>query len=153
MIKRTVSTAAQVRPLMEKIASSLIQGGAAVASVVALVYLVTRAWRQQHAPGPAAIVVYGASMFVAFLISALYHGVQHARIKCSIAGTACRSVPSCGTFVWLPAAPHISSKLPLFADAIVRRGRDRDHPPRPAPARAIGSDHALHRADHVMRGH
>jgi hemolysin III len=71
----------QVRPLREEIASATIQGSAAAASAVGLVYLVEHAWPRQDALGLAALIVYGASMFIAFLTSALYHGVQHRRIK------------------------------------------------------------------------
>jgi len=78
-VERTVSTKVPVRPRSEEIASATIQGGAAAASVVGLVYLVTRA--EQNALAVAAVVIYGASMVVAFLTSALYHGVQNARIK------------------------------------------------------------------------
>jgi hemolysin III len=76
-----VTTKPQVRPLREEIASTVIQGGAAAASAVGLVYLGTRPWPQQNGLWLAAMVVYGASMFVTFLTSALYHGVQHQRIK------------------------------------------------------------------------
>jgi predicted membrane channel-forming protein YqfA (hemolysin III family) len=76
-----VSTAVPIRPRREEIASALIQGRAAVASAVGLVYLVARASRQHNALGLAAIVVYGASMWVAFLASSHYHGVQRTRIK------------------------------------------------------------------------
>jgi hemolysin III len=108
MIERAVSRAAHVRPLREEIASSLIQGGAAVASAVGLVYLVTRAWRQQHAAGLAAIVVYGASMVVAFLISALYHGVQHARIK-----PVLRAADHCTIFIFIAGTYTPVALLPL----------------------------------------
>ena len=47
-IERTVSTKAQIRPFREEIASTVIQGGAAVVSAVGLVYLVTRAWPQHN---------------------------------------------------------------------------------------------------------
>jgi hemolysin III len=77
----TVSMVAPIRPLREDIASALIQGAAAAASAVGLVYLVTRASQQHSALGLTAIVVYGTSMFVAFLASSLYHGVQRADIK------------------------------------------------------------------------
>jgi len=80
-IQRLVSTWTQVRPRREEVASAAIQGGAAAASAVGLVYLVTRAWPRHDALELAALVVYGASMFIAFLTSALYHGVQHERLK------------------------------------------------------------------------
>jgi hemolysin III len=107
-IERTVSTAARLRPLREEIASTLIQGGGAAASAVGFVYLVTRAWRQQHAPELTAIVVYGASMFVAFLISALYHGVQHARIKPFL-----RAVDHCTIFIFIAGTYTPVALLPL----------------------------------------
>lgn len=76
-----MSTTRRVRPLLEEVASAVIQGGAAAASAFGLVYLVTRAWPQQNMLTLAAIVVYGGSMFIAFVTSAIYHGVQHRRIK------------------------------------------------------------------------
>src|SRR5580658_4993398 len=76
-----VSIAVPIRPLKEEIASALIQGSAAVASAVGLVYLVTRASQHHNALGLTAIVVYGTSMFVTFLVSSHYHGVQRAGIK------------------------------------------------------------------------
>jgi hemolysin III len=103
-----VSTAARIRPLREEIASALIQGGGAAASAVGLVYLVTRAWRQQHALGLAAIVVYGASMFSAFLISALYHGVQHGRIK-----PVLRAMDHCTIFIFIAGTYTPVALLPL----------------------------------------
>ena len=108
MIERTVSRAAHVRPLREEIASSLIQGGGAVASAAGLVYLVTRAWRQQHAPGPAAIVVYGASMVTAFLASALYHGVQQERIK-----RVLHRIDHCTIFLFIAGTYTPIALLPL----------------------------------------
>jgi hypothetical protein len=75
------STRAQLRPLEEEVASAAIQGAAAVASAAGLIYMVIRAWPRLDALGVAALVVYGASMFIAFLTSALYHGVQHQRVK------------------------------------------------------------------------
>jgi hemolysin III len=103
-----VSTAAHVRPLREEIASALIQGGGAAASAVGLVYLATRAWRQQSALGLAAIVIYGASMFVAFLISAFYHGVQHERIK-----PVLRAVDHCTIFIFIAGTYTPVALLPL----------------------------------------
>lgn len=72
---------AQIRPFREEIASAAIQGSAAAASVLGLVYLVVRLSREQNALGFAGAIVYGASLFIAFLTSALYHGVQNRRIK------------------------------------------------------------------------
>jgi len=69
------------RPLREEITSAAIQGSAAAASAVGLAYLVERPWPLQDAYGIAALAVYGASMFIAFLVSALYHGVQRPRIR------------------------------------------------------------------------
>jgi hemolysin III len=108
MVERTARAAARIRPLQEEIASALIQGGAAVASAVGLVYLVTRGWRQQTAVGLAAIVVYGASMFLAFLISALYHGVQHGRIKSIL-----RAADHCTIFLFIAGTYTPVALLPL----------------------------------------
>src|SRR5580658_4679682 len=91
-----VSTAVPIRPLREEIASALIQGSAAVASAVGLIYLVTRASRQHNALGLTAIVVYGTSMFVAFLASSFYHGVQRAGIKPIL-----RAIDQCTIFLFI----------------------------------------------------
>ncbi len=103
-----MSTTAQIRPFREEIASALIQGGGAAASAVGLVYLATRAWRQQSALGVAAIVVYGASMFVAFLASALYHGVRQDRIKRIL-----RAVDHCTIFLLIAGTYTPVALLPL----------------------------------------
>jgi hemolysin III len=108
MIERTVSPAARLRPPREEIASALIQGGGAVASAVGLVYLVTRAWRQQNAQELAAIVVYGASMFVAFLASALYHGARQQRIK-----PVLRAIDHCTIFLFIAGTYTPVALLPL----------------------------------------
>jgi hemolysin III len=92
----TVSMAVPIRPLREEIVSALIQGGAAVASAVGLVYLVTRAWPQHNAVSLAAIVVYCASMFVAFLASSFYHGLQQKRIKPIL-----RAIDQCTIFLFI----------------------------------------------------
>jgi hemolysin III len=107
-VGRTVSTAAQIRPFREEIASALIQGGAAVVSAVGLVYLVTRGWRQQNVLGLAAIVVYGASMFVAFLTSSLYHGVQQERVKRLL-----RAFDQCTIFLFIAGTYTPVALLPL----------------------------------------
>jgi hemolysin III len=107
-IERTVSTKAQVRSLTEEIASAVIQGGAAAASAVGLGYLATRAWPQQNAMRLAAIVVYGASMFIAFLASAIYHGVQHERIKAVF-----RKIDHCTIFLFVAGTYTPIALLPL----------------------------------------
>jgi hemolysin III len=81
MTERIVRTTAQARRLREEIASAAIQGSAAAASAAGSVYLVTRAGPRQDALGLGAVIVYGAAMVIAFLASALYHGVQQKRIK------------------------------------------------------------------------
>jgi hemolysin III len=105
---RTVSTTVPIRPFREEIASALIQGGGAAASAVGLVYLVTRAWWQQDALGLAAIVVYGASMFVAFAASSLYHGVQQVRIK-----PVLRTIDQCTIFLFIAGTYTPFALLPL----------------------------------------
>jgi hemolysin III len=69
------------RPLREEIASAVIQGSAAAASIAGLVLLILRAWPQPSTVPLVAVLVYGASLIVAFLASALYHGVWHRRLK------------------------------------------------------------------------
>jgi hemolysin III len=70
-----------VRPLREELASAAIQGTAATASALGLVYLVAIDRPPRDALGLTAFYVYGTSMVLAFLASALYHGVQHRGIK------------------------------------------------------------------------
>jgi hemolysin III len=103
-----IGTMPQVRPLKEEIASAAIQGSAAAASAVGLVYLVIRAWPQQNALGLAAVIVYGVSMVVAFLTSALYHGVQHTRIK-----PVLQEIDHCTIFVFIAGTYTPVTLLPL----------------------------------------
>jgi hemolysin III len=107
-IERTVGARAQLRPLGEELASAAIQGAAAVASAVGLVYLVTRASPRLDALGIAALAIYGASMFIAFLTSALYHGVQHERIK-----PALQEIDHCTIFLLIAGTYTPVALLPL----------------------------------------
>jgi len=104
----TVNPWAQVRPLKEEIASAVIQGSAAAASAVGLVYLVARAWPRQDALGCSALIVYGASMFFAFLTSALYHGVQHPRIRLVL-----QQIDHCTIFLLIAGTYTPVAMLPL----------------------------------------
>jgi len=103
-----VSTWTQVRPLREEVASATIQGGAAAASAVGLVYLVTRAWPRHDTLELAALIVYGASMFIAFLTSALYHGVQHERVKPLL-----QEIDHCAIFLLIAGTYTPVAVLPL----------------------------------------
>jgi len=104
----TASSWNQIRPLREEIASATIQGGAALASAVGLVYLVSRAWPRQDAPGLAALIVYGASMLIAFLASAFYHGVQHPRIRAIL-----QEIDHCAIFLLIAGTYTPVALLPL----------------------------------------
>jgi hemolysin III len=69
------------RILRDEIASAAIQGTAAALSIPGLIFLIMRA-----PPGPdvmalIGVVVYGLSLTLAFLASALYHGISYPRIK------------------------------------------------------------------------
>jgi hemolysin III len=80
------------RALAEEIASAAIQGVAALASVAGLAFLLARS-------GPSAaavtgVIVYGVSLIVAFLASALYHGIWHRRLK-----RIFRTVDHCAIFI------------------------------------------------------
>ncbi len=69
------------RPLREELTSAALQGGAALASVAGLVLLLRQAG---HAAGPwpaVSAAVYGTSLIVAYLASALYHGMAQPRLK------------------------------------------------------------------------
>ena len=83
---------ASARALAEEYASAAIQGVAALASVAGLAFLLVRA-----GPGAAAltgVTVYGVSLIVAFLASALYHGIWQGRLK-----RIFRAVDHCTIFI------------------------------------------------------
>ena len=85
-------TMGSARSLAEEITSAAIQGVAALASVAGLAFLLARA-----GPGGAAltgVIVYGVSLIVAFLASALYHGIGHRRLK-----RIFRAVDHCTIFI------------------------------------------------------
>jgi hemolysin III len=105
---RTKRTWTQVRPLEEEIASATIQGGAALASAAGLVYLAGRAWPRQDALGLAALIVYAACMCIAFLASALYHGVQHPRIRAVL-----QKIDHCTIFLMIAGTYTPVALLPL----------------------------------------
>ena len=107
-IERTVSIWSQVRPLREEVASATIQGSAAAASAVGLAYLITRAWPRQDALGLAALFVYGTSLVIAFLTSALYHGTRHERIK-----RVLQEIDHCTIFVLIAGTYTPIALLPL----------------------------------------
>jgi hemolysin III len=97
-----------VRPLREEIASATIQGTAAAASAMGLVYLFEKARPLQDALGLAAVVIYGASVFVAFLTSALYHGVRHQRIR-----PVLQQIDHCTIFLLIAGTYTPVAMLPL----------------------------------------
>ena len=104
----TTSMQARQRPLREEIASAAIQGTAAAASAAGLVHLLARPGAALDAVGTAALIVYGASMAVAFLASALYHGIRHARIKATF-----RTLDHCTIFVFIAGVYTPVTLLPL----------------------------------------
>jgi hemolysin III len=106
--ERTASPWSQVRPLKEELASAAIQGGAAAASAACLVYLVIRAGPRQDAAGLTALIVYAVSMFIAFLVSALYHGVQNERVKPIL-----QKIDHCTIFVLIAGTYTPVAMLPL----------------------------------------
>jgi hemolysin III len=106
--ERTVSPSTQVRPLKEEIASAAIQGGAAAASAVGLAYLVIQVGPRQDALGLTALIVYGVSMFIAFLTSALYHGVQNQRVKAIL-----QEIDHCTIFLLIAGTYTPVAMLPL----------------------------------------
>jgi hemolysin III len=101
-----------VRPLRDEIASAAIQGIATAACIMGLKYLVVQTWLQQNPRGRAAIVVYGTSMFTAFLASALYHGIQHERIK-----PIFEEVDQCSIFLFIAGTYTPFTLLPLWHHA------------------------------------
>jgi hemolysin III len=98
----------QVRPLREEISSAVIQGSAAAASAAGLAYLVERYGSRGDAVGLAALVVYGASMFTAFLSSALYHGTRNKRIKSML-----QQLDHCTIFLFIAGTYTPIALLPL----------------------------------------
>jgi hemolysin III len=70
-----------VRPPREELTSAALQGSAALASVGGLVLLLHQAGRGTGPLPVLAATVYGASLIVAYLASALYHGVAEPRLK------------------------------------------------------------------------
>jgi hemolysin III len=93
---------------MEETASAVIQGGAAAASALGLVYLVARTWPQQNVLNLAAVVVYGGSMFIAFVSSAIYHSVQNQCIK-----SVFRKIDQCTIFLFVAGTYTPFALLPL----------------------------------------
>jgi hemolysin III len=107
-IERKMSTTTRVRPLIEEVASAVIQGGGAAASALGVEYLITRAWPQQNVLKLATIAVYGGSMFIAFVTSAIYHSVQHRRIK-----SAFQKIDQCTIFLFVAGTYTPFALLPL----------------------------------------
>ena len=107
-IEHKMSTKTQVRPLMVEIASAVIQGGVAAASVLGLVYLVIRAWPQQNELKLATIAVYGGSMFIAFVTSAIYHSVQNRGTKAVF-----QKIDQCTIFLFVAGTYTPFALLPL----------------------------------------
>jgi hemolysin III len=106
--ERTAGAWTQVRPLREEIASATIQGSAAAASAVGLAYLVAQARPRQDALELAALIVYGASMVIAFLASALYHAVQRPRVR-----SVLQQVDHCTIFLLIAGTYTPVALLPL----------------------------------------
>ena len=102
-----------MRPLREEIASATIQGTAAAASAVGLIYLVTKALPRQDALELGALTTYGVSMFIAFLASALYHAVQHQRAR-----SVLQRVDHCTIFLLIAGT---YTPFVLIAPAIINR--------------------------------
>jgi hemolysin III len=97
-----------VRPLQEEVASAAIQGCAAVASALGLAYLVARAAPRHDAAAVAALVVYGVAMFLAFLMSALYHAVQRPRTR-----SVLQQIDHCTIFLLIAGTYSPVAMLPL----------------------------------------
>jgi hemolysin III len=97
-----------VRPFREEIASATIQGSAAAASAVGLIYLVTKALPRQDALELGALTTYGVSMFIAFLASCLYHAVQRQRAR-----SALQRVDHCTIFLLIAGTYTPVALLPL----------------------------------------
>lgn len=77
----SASAIAAERPLREEMASAAIQGTAAALSIVGLVILIQRAGPRSDILAVIGAAVYGASLILSFLASALYHGVLQPRVK------------------------------------------------------------------------
>jgi len=79
-----------------------------VASALGLVYLVAINRPQPDALGVLALCIYGASMVIAFLASALYHGVQHHDFK-----RVLQKVDHCTIFLLIAGTCTPVALLPL----------------------------------------
>lgn len=99
----------ETRRVGEERASAAIQGSAAAASVAGLAYLVLRVAPQSDPPKLTAIVVYGLSMTIAFLASALYHGIQHPRLKPLL-----RDIDHCTIFLFIAGTYTAVARLALW---------------------------------------
>lgn len=82
------------RPWREDIASAAIQGTAAALSIVGLVVLLHRAGPRSGMLAIIGAAVYGASLILTFLASALYHGVLQPRVKQIL-----RTLDHCAIFI------------------------------------------------------
>jgi hemolysin III len=98
----------QVRPLREEIVSATIQGAAALASAWVLASLVARAEPRHDSAVVAALVVYGVSMLLAFVVSALYHAVQRARTR-----SVLQQIDHCTIFLLIAGTYSPVAMLPL----------------------------------------
>lgn len=107
-IEAPASTWTQVRPLREEVASATVQGCAAAATGLGLAHLVAQVGPRHDATAFAAVLVYGFSMFLAFLMSALYHGVQNARIRPIL-----QQIDHCTIFVMIAGTYTPVAMLPL----------------------------------------
>ncbi len=104
--------AAAGRPLREEITSAAIQGSAAALSVAGLFVLIDRAGPQ---PGTLRVIgaaVYGASLIITFLASALYHGVPHPRVK-----RVFRAIDHCAIFLLIAGTYTPIALLALWRQA------------------------------------
>ena len=101
---------ASPRSLAEETASAAIQGAAALASVAGLAFLLARAG--PDAAALTGVVVYGVSLIVAFLASALYHGIWQGRLKGIF-----RAVDHCTIFILIAGTYTPIALLALWRHA------------------------------------
>lgn len=99
----------QDRPRREELASAAIQGSGALAGAAALAHLVTQHLNAKlDGAAAAALAVYGASLCVAFLASALYHGVRRPRARAIL-----QRIDHCTIFLLIAGTCTPVALLPL----------------------------------------
>ncbi|MCZ6859947.1 MAG: hemolysin III family protein, partial [Alphaproteobacteria bacterium] len=78
-IKRAIEHGGET--IYEELANAVVAGVAAVLAAAGLALLVVLAAYTDNAKAVTSVAIYGATLFLAFLFSSLYHGVWHRSTK------------------------------------------------------------------------